>query len=39
MFEGFLQPTHLLMLLVLGGLGYVAFLMVRTVYRIGNRNR
>jgi hypothetical protein len=39
MLDGLLQPTHVLLLLMLGGLGYVAFLMVRTVYRIGNRNR
>ena len=39
MFNGFLQPTHLLLLMVLGGAGYVAFLVVRILRRVEKRGR
>lgn len=39
MFDGFFQPTHVILLVMLGVFGYLAFVIVRIVYRVGKRVR
>jgi len=39
MSNGFLQPAHLYNLLVLGAFGYLAFVIMRTIFRLRNRSR